>query len=1129
MIKLKDIKMKPKLIGLFLLVGIIPLILVGWWGSRLATDALMTKSYGQLEAVREIKKVQIEKFFAERQGDMGVLVETVGTLRKEAFAKLEAIQEIKKAQIIDYFEIMKAQLRILKDDVYIMNALLEFDRVFEDAGDQTNTSEWKALAEKYDPRMKDIMQDNGWYDVFLIHIDGDIVYTVSRESDLGMVIPESELKDQGIGKAFETAKKMETEEIAFTDLAPYSPSGGAPAGFMMAQMQNEYGVLQGYVAFQISLEKINAIMLRRDGMGQTGESYLVGQDGLMRSDSYLDPEGHSAIASFANNTKVDTEAVQQALAGNKNQDVILDYNGNPVLSCWNPVDLGSGVRWAMMSEMDVAEAFSPVDDEGNEFYAKYKEMYGYYDLFLLNPDGYVFYSVEKESDYQTNLVSGKYSGSNLGKLVQQVLETKQFGLADFESYAPSHGEPAAFIAQPVMHNDKVELVVALQLSLEAINGIMQQREGMGTTGKTYLVGSDKLMRSDSFLDSENHSVHASFANPEKGKVDTVAVQEGLDGASGEKLIKDYNDNWVLSAYTPLHIGDTTWVLLAEIDEAEVKAPISELITSIVLIGIGIAVAVAGVAFVMARGIANPLIKGVQLANAVARGDLSASLDIRQQDEIGMLAEAMRTMVSNLRDTVQVAERIGSGDVTVNVTLLSEKDTLGQTLQNMKDTITNVLQETDGLIQAVQDGRLDTRGNANTYNGSWRDLMAGVNNLIDAFVAPINVTAEYIDRISKGDIPDKITEEYKGDFKEVKNNLNILIDAMDAITSLAEEMAQGNLTVEVNERSAQDTLMQALNAMLTRLNEVVRDVTSAANNVASGSQEMSSSSEEMSQGATEQAASAEEASSSMEEMAANIKQNADNAIQTEKIAVKSADDAQKSGVAVVETVAAMRVISDKILVIEDIARQTNLLSLNATIEAARAGEQGRGFAVVAAEVRSLAERSRSAAGEINGVASSCVAVAEKAGEMLAKLVPDIKKTAELVQEISASSREQSSGSEQINQAIQQLDQVIQQNSAVSEEMASTAEELSSQAEMLQHTISFFNTDETGRETTHDPGHASAAARTSTAGTRARVAHIKAHADGQTDKPGGNDKPAKPMFEMGQNSKKEDALDAEFERY
>ncbi|MEF0865208.1 methyl-accepting chemotaxis protein, partial [Rhizobium sp. BR 318] len=205
---------------------------------------------------------------------------------------------------------------------------------------------------------------------------------------------------------------------------------------------------------------------------------------------------------------------------------------------------------------------------------------------------------------------------------------------------------------------------------------------------------------------------------------------------------------------------------------------------------------------------------------------------------------------------------------------------------------------------------------------------------------------------------------------------------------------------------------------------------------------------------------EEASASMEQMAANIKQNADNAAQTEKIARQSAKDAEASGDAVTRAVSAMRTIAEKIGIVQEIARQTDLLALNAAVEAARAGEHGKGFAVVASEVRKLAERSQSAAAEISSMSSDTVKAAAEAGDMLGRLVPDIRKTAELVSEISAACREQDIGAAQINEAIQQLDKVTQQNAGASEEMSATSEELAAQAEELQASIAFFKVDTAG---------------------------------------------------------------------
>ncbi len=279
-------------------------------------------------------------------------------------------------------------------------------------------------------------------------------------------------------------------------------------------------------------------------------------------------------------------------------------------------------------------------------------------------------------------------------------------------------------------------------------------------------------------------------------------------------------------------------------------------------------------------------------------------------------------------------------------------------------------------------------------------------------------------------------------------------------ALAQSVAQGDLTRRV-EYTADDEigdLIGHLNEMVHRLRGVVTDVASAASNVAAGSEELSSTSEQMSQGATEQASAAEEASSSMEEMASNIRQSAENASETEKIANRSAADAEASGTAVGQAVGAMRTIAAKITIVQEIARQTDLLALNAAIEAARAGEHGKGFAVVASEVRKLAERSQTAAAEIVTLAGDTVTISETAGQMLEKLVPDIRRTAQLVEEISSAAREQNIGAEQINTAIQQLDQVTQQNAGASEEMSSTSDELAAQAEQMQSAVSFFRLDD-----------------------------------------------------------------------
>ncbi len=407
---------------------------------------------------------------------------------------------------------------------------------------------------------------------------------------------------------------------------------------------------------------------------------------------------------------------------------------------------------------------------------------------------------------------------------------------------------------------------------------------------------------------------------------------------------------------------------------------------------------------------------------------------------------------------RILSQISSGkiDELIAETYKGDHEKMKLAVNNVAIVLQGLQKELDRLTQASNDGKLSERGKPDQFQGAYADIVRGVNAILDAVIAPLHVAASYVDKISKGDMPEPITDTYYGDFNTIKNNLNTLIDATNDITAAAVEIANGNLTVAIRERSPQDKLMQALGSMVSGLVRTVSEVRAIAGEVASASQAISTTSVQVSTGASAQAASAEEASSSMEEMVSNIKQNADNAQQTNKISIKSAKDAQESGQSVLEAVTAMKEIASKISIIEEIARQTNLLALNAAIEAARAGEHGKGFAVVAAEVRKLAERSQRAAGEINELSGTTVKVSEKAGEMLDKLVPDIQRTAELVQEITAASQEQDTGAEQINKALQQLERVIQQNASASEEMAATTEQLTAQSDQLVSALGFFRT-------------------------------------------------------------------------
>jgi methyl-accepting chemotaxis protein len=334
-------------------------------------------------------------------------------------------------------------------------------------------------------------------------------------------------------------------------------------------------------------------------------------------------------------------------------------------------------------------------------------------------------------------------------------------------------------------------------------------------------------------------------------------------------------------------------------------------------------------------------------------------------------------------------------------------------------------------------------------------------VVRSITRPLAIAVGLVGNVALGDLSHTVEVSATDELGQMLGALNGMVRNLKATAEVAGRISEGDLTVQAKAISEKDSLGNTLVHMLESLRTTVRDVSTAATNVATGSEEMSSTADQLSQGSTEQAAAAEQTTSAMQQMASSMQQSTDNARQTEKIASAAAEDAKSSGDAVTRTVQAMKEVAEKINIIEEIARKTDLLALNAAVEAARAGEHGRGFAVVASEVRKLAERSQTAAAEISRLTTDGVKTAEGAGQLLSKLVPDIRKTAELVREIAAATGEQNTGVIQVNKAIQQLDQVIQQNASASEEMASTAEELASQADMLQSSIGFFKLEDAPR--------------------------------------------------------------------
>jgi len=375
-------------------------------------------------------------------------------------------------------------------------------------------------------------------------------------------------------------------------------------------------------------------------------------------------------------------------------------------------------------------------------------------------------------------------------------------------------------------------------------------------------------------------------------------------------------------------------------------------------------------------------------------------------------------------------------------------------KNIASIIRDFKNETQKLIVSAKNGELDARNNTEAIDIEFREIATGINETLDALINPLNTAANYIKIISRGEIPELITEEYKGGFNEIKKSINILINSNREIIEKTRQISQGDLSVVLKKRSEGDQLIASLAEMVQSITDVVVNVKESILEIADASKEMTAEAQQVSERASTQAASIEEVSSTIEEISGNIIQNRDHAKETEGISFRASANMEEISQTSQESLVSIKEIARKITIIGDIAFQTNILALNAAVEAARAGEHGRGFAVVAAEVRKLAERSKIAADEINLISLKSVSATESSVGKLKNVIPDIEKTAKLVQEISFASAEQSTGAEQINNAINQLNQISQQNATSSEQMAATSGVLSEKADDLKDTIGFF---------------------------------------------------------------------------
>ncbi len=557
-------KLRTKLILSYLFIGIIPFALIGGISLFKGKTAISRQLFGQLEGLREIKKVRMEDFFVQHEKDSEFLVKIVENLEKAAFDKFAVVQQIKKDQVEKYFRDHLASLAVISKTGTIADALKKFEQALDADQGKVGGALYKYIQPLFENAFAEMSRTYGYDDIYLVNPAGSVVYSLKKGAEEGQNLITGDLKDSSLSQSFRAG----LEALNLQDFMQYS-SDGEYCAFLSAPVSSHEKTI-GTIIIRLGKNDLNAIVQKRGGMGFSGETWLTGKTGEVIS-------CRSSRVSVKRDIgqQVKDPDMEKALSGKSGQRIRIGKSGVPELIRYDPL-LITGLNWAIVTVMDLEEAINPESEGKNDFLTHYANQFGYADLYLIHPDGHIFYTVKQGPDYRTDILKGPYAQTDLGRLTQTVLETKSFAISDVSLYGAAENAPSIFMALPLIRNNEAELIVAVRMGMEQISTFMHQRDGMGKSGETYLVGQDRLMRSDSFLDTANRSVQASLSHPEKGKVDTHAVQKALSGRTGAEILTDYRGRSVLSSYTPLKVGKNTWALIAETDETEAFAVIREL-------------------------------------------------------------------------------------------------------------------------------------------------------------------------------------------------------------------------------------------------------------------------------------------------------------------------------------------------------------------------------------------------------------------------------------------------------------------------------------------------------------------------------------------------------------------------
>lgn len=748
-----ELSIRKKLLYSFLSISVIPLTLIGILIYTFASNELMEKARDNLQAVGEKKAEIVEDFFEECMADLAVLGEVALTIQQQALAQLENTRDTMIVQIKDYLNSRLSDINIMSNDPTIFRAFL----AFESAG-STDGNLWRSTAEKYGPWMSLYKETYGFLNVYLVSKNGRILYSVDKKSDLGENLNSGSLKESPAGKAFQKG----LQKASIQDFEPYTPLNNLPAGFVSAPIRSGKTVL-GVILGQLAVDPINQILHRNYGMSEKTEAYIVGKSGeqtQMRSKREITNEdvGDSHPDLF----------MDKAFAGASATETEFDEHGVFKMVSYAPITL-PGIKWAIDITTPMEDIFTrKYPGAEADWLTYFKEEETFANFSLVSPEGFLFYAVIHEDDYQTNLLTGPYKDTNLGRLINQTMFTRKIQISDFEKYSPSNNLPAGFAALPVVIKNELIFTVVAQIPTFELQEIMDDYAGLGETGESYLVGADNLWRTDSrFL--EEIMADSTVLNP-RFKIDPDYVGKAISGLSEVQTITNYRGRKVLSAHSTVTIqppntyspNGIKWAIFSEMDLIEIRSTIFHLAWISMLVVLLTALAVIGLSYVLSKGFTMQIDRIMQLFSDIGIGNYSARAAVINKDELGDMAISMNAMLDSTltliqsqeeRDAMQTAvmklldeiSALTGGDLTVRAEVTEHiTGAIADSFNAMAEQLTEI-------IRGVKDATLRvgyTSSQVSEFTGRLASMSEKQSNQVKKAIAVINDITASIQQIAE---------------------------------------------------------------------------------------------------------------------------------------------------------------------------------------------------------------------------------------------------------------------------------------------------------------------------------------------------------------------------------------------